>query len=220
MKMAWLLNALLRTSVTCHGLRARKLWVLCEHDTGLPWHSHWCQEGYWDQPPDRDDFTHVNVPPIVLIADDEYYEADHLPIGDEIVLPVGLPQMLAAVNRLDHADRRRFIRAARWLSAANDLWEYHVSSWYVALVACRQVRGVTQRFREFVEQYVQDDETNKSLLYKVRSELVHGKFLFDLDEAPWAAMQVSPNYLDQREAFTGMSRITQRVVVGWLRSKG
>ncbi len=67
---------------------------------------------------------------------------------------------------------------------------------------------------------MQDDETNKSWLYKVRSELVHGKFLFDLDEAPWAGLTVIPNYLEQREAFTGMSRIAKLVVVGWLRRRG
>lgn len=70
MEMGWLLNAILRTSVKCHGPRAKKLWVMCEHDGGQPWHSHWSQEGYWDPglPADRDHFREANVPPIDLLT--------------------------------------------------------------------------------------------------------------------------------------------------------
>lgn len=243
LERAWMLDAILRTSVNAYGPRSQHLWTLREHDPEQPptgWHSHWTQEMYIDPglPGLLDDFTPASVPPIPEIPHDEYYGLDYLPGGDEVVLPDSLGQMLDTFERLGHGQRRRLMRAARWISAANDLWDHHVSSYYVALVAaieslssddgaprcpeCGQVRNVTKRFREFVERYVPKapaDEMSKERLYGIRSQLAHGKVLFDIDEAPWALLMLTPNWLEQREAFDALSRLVKRVVVGWLRSR-
>jgi len=243
LERAWTLNALLRVHVKAHGPRLPHLWTLCKHQAEqnpAQWHTHWTQEFYIDPglPGFLDDFAPIDVGPISQIPHDEYYALDHLPGGDDLVLPDSLGQMLDALEGLGHADRRRFMRAARWMAAARDSWDHHVSSYYVALVAaieslssddepprckeCRQVRDVTKRFAQFVEQYAPESEADaisRKRLYAIRSDLEHGRVLFDIDEAPWAMLMLTPNWLEQREAFDGLSRLVKRVVVGWLRTR-
>ncbi len=240
LERAWTLNALLRVHVKAHGPRLPHLWTLCKHQAEqgpAQWHTHWTQEMYIDPglPGFLDDFSPVNVGPILQIPHDEYYALDHLPGLDDLVLPDNLGQLLDTLEGLGHADRRRFMRAARWMAAARDSWDHHVSSYYVALVAaieslssndepprckeCRQVRDVTKRFVEFVELYAPEssaDAISRKRLYAIRSDIEHGRVLFDIDEAPWAILMLTPNWLEQREAFDGLSRLVKRVVVGWL----
>src|SRR5205814_946672 len=49
--------------------------------------------------------------------------------------------------------------------------------------------GPTKLFREFVEKYCLSSDVDQTViqnLYSVRSALAHGRYLFQLDEAPWA----------------------------------
>lgn len=234
---AWILNALLRNSVMYESVRSRQLWARCAHDPAAPWHSHWTEERYCDpgQPPDRDEFTSPAFDPIPLLSDEDYYESTHLPGQDDLVLPASISERLAAAAVIAHPDRQRLLRAARWLSAASQLWDYNVSSCYVALVAaieslidgeaaslcgeCKQVVGVTKRFKVFVDRFVPGDEMDKRHLYAVRSQLVHGKLLFNIDVTPWAGFFHMPGDLSEMEAFYGMSRVAKKVVAGWLRSR-
>jgi hypothetical protein len=232
---AWLLNALLRTSVKLSTrIRSKHTWVTCTADT--PWSLHWCQEGYnYDGFPSyREGFSDAGVPQITSVPDDEYYGQAFLQFGDEMLLPASLTEMLNLVHTLSREDRRRLFRAARWISAAREVWDYNASACFVALVAaveslvskekapkctkCGQVAGVTERFKEFVERHVQGDDINKKRLYGIRSELVHGISLLNLDEAPWAAFVHKPHDLEQQEAFDGLYWLSKRVFVSWLKT--
>ena len=49
--------------------------------------------------------------------------------------------------------------------------------------------GPTRLFREFVERYCASSGVDTKVvneLYRVRSALAHGHYLFQLDEAPWS----------------------------------
>jgi len=183
-----------------------------------------------------DSFTPANGSPIREIPHAEYYGANFILGDDELVLPDDLRGMLNVWQRLRHDDRLRFIRAARWIMAARDLWDYHASSYYIALIAsiealssgepttrcseCNQVKEVTRRFSDFVDRYAlpgESDEVNKRDLYALRSQLAHGGLRLDIDETEWATVRLTPNWLTQREAFDTLSQLTKRVVVGWLR---
>ena len=204
LEWAWILNALLRTTIKCQEPRVKRLWVYCKHEQN-PMHSHFTNGSYIYSGSSglADEFTHPTTPPITQIGRDEYYDTEYLRGGDVLILPDSLPQMLSIVDRLTPADRRWFLRAARWVSVARELWDYHVSSYYIALVAgieslmnaespprcdkCKQVTGITRRFRAFVERYSTGsgrDKTVNARLYAIRSELAHGEYLFDIDESP------------------------------------
>jgi hypothetical protein len=241
---AWTLNAILRVRVKVHGPQLPHLWTLCNHESDQPpsqWHTHWTQEYYIDPGIPLGlltEFPPADVAPIAQIPHDEYYGLASLPGGDELVLPDSLGRMLDTIEALEHADRRRFMRAARWLVAARDLWDHHVSSYYISLIAaieslssedkpprcsgCGQVRDIGRRFQEFVERYAPPTSAeviNRKRLYQLRSDLAHGKMLIDIDEAPYAIISLSPNWLEQREAFDALSSVVRRVVIGWLESR-
>lgn len=232
---AWLLNALLRTSVRrSTNLRSKHLWATRTEDT--PWSLLWCQEGYNYNgfPFYQEKLSDTSVPLIRSMPDDEYYGQEFIQPGDEVLVPASLNEMLSLVNKLSREDRRRLLRAARWIYAARETWDYSASSSFIALVAafesliseensprcekCNQVTGVTKRFKEFVERHVHGDDINKSRLYGIRSELVHGLSLMNLDEAPWAAFVHKPHDLEQQESFDGLYWLSKRVLVGWLKT--
>ena len=200
------------------------------------WHVHWSQEYYND--PDLPglavELASPGCPPLAQVPHEEYYGADFVPGDDYVVVPDSLDQMLRAVAQLEHKERRALMRASAWVAAANQLWGDHVSSWYVGLVAaiealvgdesvercpeCRQVRNVSRRFQAFVERYVPaaKDEPTRARLYRLRSDLAHGRSLLQIDETSWSVLINPPNSLDQEETYRSLGRLVKRVLVGWL----
>ena len=193
-------------------MRTRQIWAQCSHDPTQALadpHVHWVTERYIEQgiPIPADDFVSPDLQAIPQVPDADYYGASFAPGGEEVVLPERLGVMLAMVDRLGHEERRRFMRAAQWMASARSLWDHSVSSYYIALVAaieslqsdedvmrcseCNQVRDVTQRFRRFVERFVPPEageRITRQRLYGIRSDLAHGRVVFDVDEAPWSKL--------------------------------
>ena len=182
-----------------------------------------------------DDFTLDNSPEIPLISHEDYYSSA-FSTPNTLVLPDSLSQSLELIERLPIADRKRFLRAAQWMQAANGLWEYHTSSHYIALTVAIEALipseatrasptcgkdkalGVTKLFQKFVERYTPRSEANeKKLLYRIRSDLAHGRYTFSIDESPW--LSFSTSYLKDHKATTELSRTVQQVLVNWLRKK-
>jgi hypothetical protein len=83
-----------------------------------------------------------------------------------------------------------------------------------------QVRGVTRRFRDFVDRFAPPEDSEgitRGRLYAIRSDLAHGRVLFDLDEAaPWSRLRLTPNRLEQDEARDMLARLVKRVIIGWV----
>lgn len=99
---------------------------------------------------------------------------------------------------LSHVDRMRFLRSCAALAAASDP-VLGASQRVVALVSaieplfdkaercdtCGGVTGLTRRFRQFLNEYVQPSSAVRELyegVYAVRSKLVHGGWNFVVDE--------------------------------------
>lgn len=245
LEWTWILNALLRSTITCIGPRMRNLWVLCSDDAdGAPKHSHvkYAQEFYMIDGLiiQRDDFTTPSWSQISLIPHDRYYDRAYHPSQDELVLPESLSEMLDMIAGLAPDERRRFMRAVEWLYVARALWDHHISSYYIALIsaieslAYRSVPrrpcekcgndtspGPTQRFQEFVERFgprSEASESNKKWLYRLRSDIVHGRGLLYIDEAPWD-FSFNTSWLQDRSAYAELSYLVRETLVNWLRAE-
>jgi hypothetical protein len=148
--------------------------------------------------------------PLPVVPSDSYFgdgrARANLPI-DTFFLPDNFDSLVGAFLKLDSDNRRRFLRSAATIYMAGELWEISISS---CLLACVQAietlidwpprtlcplcskdkrPGPTQLFRKFVEKYCQSSYLDKDLvqnLYRVRSNLAHGQYLFQFDEAPFA----------------------------------
>jgi hypothetical protein len=126
---------------------------------------------------------------------------------DTFCLPDNLDRLVSAFVNLDGVRRRRFLRSAAAIYTAQELWDLSISSYFLMCVqaietmvdrpppvpcpACNRDMGPgpTRLFREFVERYCESGRVDTKVvneLYRVRSALAHGHYLFQLDEAPWS----------------------------------
>lgn len=208
---SWVLNALLRSQIKCIGPRSKHLWVWWPDGperTPRQAQIKWAQEFYMidNFVGLKDDFTGATLPEISQVPHNEYYKSLYLRSNDFLV-PDSLSRLLDLAVGTSIETRRRFMRAAQWKYVANPLWDHHISSYYILLVAAVESLafsqaspntcptcgkdtspGPTQRFQDFVERYAPSSdqtERNKKWLYHTRSDLAHGRYLLHLDEAPW-----------------------------------
>ncbi len=241
----WVLNALLHGSIKCASIRPRQMWAIKSRDAGPPF---WAQEFYIV--PGFSGFRealsdHPGVP-LPVVRADAYFGADRqmqrdFPI-DEFFVPDNLNQLIAAYLKLDVDSRRRFLRSAAALYIAQDLWEVSISSFLLACVQAVETLvdwpvarrcptcgkdtgpGPTKLFQEFVEKHCLTGGADKraaSALYRARSALAHGSYLFQIDEAPWSmnlgAVIASDHELDSARAAL---QIAQEGLRNWLLAKG
>lgn len=244
LELTWTLSALLRTTITRIGPRVQHLWGLIQTDPPVvPTQESvkWVQEYYVidNLPIQYADFSPAFPEQIRAIPHREYYDSPFI-MSDELVLPDSISQMLDKSEGLNSIERRQFIRAARWIHAATPLHFHLISSCFVALVSavealipdaegqricptCQRDRspGPTQRFQNFVEAYAptsEPEERNRKWLYKIRSDLAHGRDLLRLDSAPWD-WSLNTTSVTEREALYELFRIVRSVIVNWLRSR-
>jgi hypothetical protein len=205
---AWVLNALVRGSIRYLSSRPRQLWAIKSGEAdGAPF---WAQEFYM-VPGFQGIRSGLSAQdqPLQLVAADTYFgdakAQATLPI-DTFYLPDNFDVLVGAFLKLDATRRRRFLRSAAAIYMAGEFWETSISSFFLACVqaietlidrppgvpccACGKDMGPgpTKLFREFVETYCRATEVDQRTLrnlYTIRSALAHGRYLFQLDEAPW-----------------------------------
>lgn len=205
---AWVLNALLRGSTKYSSSRPRGMWAVKMDDVNSPF---WANQSYIV--PGYRGFTDLlSEQPATLpvVPADAYFGGAraqaNLPI-DTFYLADNLDQLVAAFLKLDGARRRRFLRSAAAIYIAQELWDVSFSSYFLACVQAIETLvdspssnpcptfsrdmgpGPTKLFHDFVEKHCVASDANKEVLselYTVRSALAHGRYLFQLDEAPWA----------------------------------
>jgi hypothetical protein len=205
---AWVLNALLRGSVKFSAPRPRQMWAI---NIGDPGRCFWAQDCYMHEG-FQAFITGLSErgAPLPVVRADEYYggpeKRANFPI-DTFFLPDNLDELVDAYLKLDAAKRRRFLRSAAAIYTARELWELSVSSSFLACVQAIETLvdrpapipcstcnkdmgpGPTKLFREFVEEHCKTSDVDQAVvnqLYRTRSDLAHGRYLFQLDEAPWA----------------------------------
>ncbi len=241
LEWSWVLNALLRRRIKCIGHRSKHLWVWWPDGperTPCQAQIKWAQEYYMidDFVGLKDDFTGATLTEISQVPHNEYYESLYLRSNDFLV-PDSLSRLLDLAAGTSIETRRRFMRAAQWMYVANPLWDHHISSYYISLIAAVESLafsqaspnpcptcgkdtspGPTQRFQDFVERYApssDQSERNKKWLYNIRSGLSHGRYLLHVDETPWD-WSLNTTYLKQQDAYSQLSQLVQQVIVNWL----
>jgi hypothetical protein len=192
---------------------------------------------------ERQEFTASESEPIKCIPHDEYYGRPMgLKADETLELPDSLPRMLESIGRLERNDQTRFMRAARWIYAATELWDFHISSWYIALIAALECiagtnapppqpcpncdkdmgPGPTRLFKDFLDEYIDESELgkrSKNRLYRIRGKITHGDYLFDVDENTLGGY-ASPNLAEEHTVRTELSWTVTNVLVRWLLDKG
>jgi hypothetical protein len=231
---AWVLNALLRGSIKYSSSRSRHFWAIRSGDIGNP--CYWAQE-FYILPGHQGVATELSDPgpPLPVVTAAAYFSDTLSPAHadmrlDTFCIPDNLDTLVAAFLRLDGNKRRRFLRSAAAIYIARDLWDVSMSSYFLACVQaietlCRKDtgRGPTGLFREFVETHCPAAATDKTIageMYRVRSALAHGSYLFQLDEAPWA-FNLAASVASYHEQDMSRSAITiaNEALSNWLLSQ-
>ena len=238
----WILNVLLEPMISCQTGRSQHFWALCgDDDKPSTSNIRFVSEGYmvpgfrWT----RDSWSGCERP-LGVEPHNEYYD---VAARDELTIPDSLGSSLDALDRLAGPERKRFLRAANVLRAAEQLWDHQVSSYYVAHVQAIEILsrrkvgrdpcpecgldrsgGPTARFKSFVKKYSNGlDISSRELsrFYSVRSALTHGEDLFQIDDSPWShSVMYSPIHLHESEVFSSVHRLVRTVLLNWLLAEG
>lgn len=231
----WFFNCVLIGHYRLPPVRARQMWVWRPEGGGVGWTS----EGYLIPGytyPSGPGFATFDGPPIREVPEREYYARRGITFGDEFTIPDSFRDDVERYLSLEPRRREQILRAGRWLAASYAHWDEHASSWFIALVAaiealmptaptrdpcpaCDRDRGPgpTARFREFIHHYASDlaEGPEATHLYAIRSALVHGGRMLELDAPPTFDPADIP--IEELERLDQLSRIVRRVVVSWLR---
>jgi hypothetical protein len=205
---AWVLNALLYGSIKYSGSRARQMWATKSAEPSCP--PFWAQEFYIV--PGLRGFTSAlsaQGDPLPVVPSDSYFgdgrARANLPI-DTFFLPDNFDSLVGAFLKLDSDNRRRFLRSAATIYMAGELWEISISSCLLACVqAIETLIDWPPRTLALCAAKTSDPgqpnsfaSSSRSIaspvtwirtwqnLYRVRSNLAHGQYLFQFDEAPFA----------------------------------
>jgi hypothetical protein len=235
------LNAILTPKIRALGPRMRHMWALCPavgSDTSYQRvnfvQEYYAVDGFAGEASAFSD----DARPAPTALQSDYY-GNTLRPTQELDVPDCLSELIESFVQLGPSDRKRFLRAAHWVSVGNDQWNIHVSSYFISLITAVETLvppamhaekcatcgrdagpGPTQRFHDFVEQYLPANKftLNRKYLYRVRSDLAHGWKLFQVDVAPWLA-DLTTTALEEREAWMDLAQTVRIVLVNWLKSK-
>jgi hypothetical protein len=241
---AWVLNVLLRGSITTYsGPRPQRLWANRTDDLTPFWSSRFYAVpgmlGVVGALTEQGERLPV-VPAEAYFSDILSGARADIPF-DTFCLPDNLDRLVSAFVNLGGARHRRFLRSAAAIYTAQELWDLSISSYFLMCVQAietmidrpRPVRcpecnrdmgpGPTRLFREFVERYCSDSGVEEKVvneLYRVRSALAHGHYLFQIDEAPWSfnmgAMVAS---LNEDEIYRSAIAVAKTGLRNWLLSQ-
>jgi hypothetical protein len=180
------------------------------------------------------------VPATSYYADWRSPARANLPL-DEFIIPDDLNQAFAKFAALQGAERHRFVSAAAIIDIASSSWESSISTSFVASVQAieciaqelpkssrrwlvwKQAIGPVRRFRQICERHGiaagVDNETMEQL-YAIRSGLVHGESLFDIDRHPWGTgMAGTVLGLGDIDAAASATRLAKAVARDWLMAR-
>jgi hypothetical protein len=168
----WFLNAVLRDTITGQSTSGAKHWVLWPTDMTPPIEDgiHWVQEFYSFEGMNArpGEFSEPDAPAMSLAPLGEYYAGRSVVVGTSLELPKSIAALSGRFEFAGADVRRRFLRAARWIYAADRSGSVHFGSSHVALVtaietlvenelpdvcsSCGQDKySATARFRDFPE---------------------------------------------------------------------
>jgi hypothetical protein len=243
MEWAWVLNTLLHVGVRAEGPRPHSAWVLNPTDR-----SHFYAQELF--PPFLGNAVlatfsakgqDMPIAPAATYYADWHVRARANLSQDELILPDNLDQALAKFDALQGLERHRFLSAAAIVYIATASWDLSISSSFIATVQAiecvaqelprssrrwlfwRRAIGPSRRFRQICEAHGAEagvDDKTLQRLYAIRSGIVHGESLFDVDRHPWGiGMAGSVLGLDDLDAAGAAARLAKSVLRDWLISR-
>jgi hypothetical protein len=161
------------------------------------------------------------------------------PFSDGLQVPSDLDQSLFAYSRLRKDARRKLDRSLYWLHLASRFGYRHMAASFVAMVSaiealvetggghqgqcssCQEdfvhrVPGPTEAFRGFLATYAPGSDLHKrrTEMYDLRSGLVHGNVLMELDDERQSVWDPAQN--QQIELSSELFSITRIALRNWL----
>ena len=226
-----LLNVLLAGGTKSMGFRATHCWAGTE----------WVQQ--WFSPTLNPYMTDaLSTPAADQLEELEPEEYDKLLGNDGMGLrvPSDLDQSICLYEALSGSNREKFDRAAFWFSTSSRMWDISISASFAALgfaiesmtshgnvqeVKCpvcgRPTQsGPTKLFRNFLATYAPGDTLarDRTDMYSLRSELVHGEHLVELDrEIP--IMGWTPPGFKEWQQYYDLWGLTRTALRNWLKRR-
>jgi len=180
----------------------------------------------------------AGIPAIGVVDHQSYYERLHAGPAHELAVPDNLEASLDRVFALGESDRTRLERSVSWLMQAPGIWRVSGSASYAALVIaiealletrdpatckhCGQPKyATTKRFTDFLRQYIPGIDSHPKVrgrLYDVRSKIVHGTELFEMDSEPWRHI-LNIKGDDEMQLYRDASQLVRVAIYNWLWSR-
>jgi hypothetical protein len=234
-----LLLALLRFRVSWPTrFQGNRHWVIVNHfgSTERPTLEQAAQ-GYFapDFDPDPTSFSDLKLfPPIDYEAAETHVKHWWIEATDRLCLPSNFETLCDTYFALSDEPRSRFLRAAFWLSHADQVRAMSVSAAFSSLVQaveclaedvpanpcpeCGRDRapGPTAQFADTMERYGAGlDRASRNTMYQARSRILHGDRLLHSDFMP-DSFTIQAGQMEEEGLFNGGRLATQVVLVGWL----
>ena len=170
---------------------------------------------------------------------EKYYKGAIGLVGRGLLVPDDLDELICRYQSLPAALQAKFDRAAYWLSMASRQWEDSMSASYASLVSaaealtpedgtkhsvycdkCKENRthdvpGATEKFRSFFEKYTPDPGERRKKMYGLRSRILHGSDLMQLDQG--RAIGVDPPWWNEQEMTTELWGLMRTAARNWLK---
>jgi hypothetical protein len=238
-KITLLLNLLLEGRTSCLTQRHDHLWAIV-----FPDEVKWVREGYY-APLDHHVLNEQSSPAanrIEEVEPDEYYSTKVGNVGRGLQVPANLDESICHyLLSISPDDKKKFDRATFWLDTSRRQWTISASATFAAHVSAiealtergtahqfkcpicggqtkHEVPGATQRFKNFIETYAPGvGQASRKKIYDLRSDIVHGSELIELDNA--LAFGWDPLPLKQGNLLEDLSMITRVAMRNWLKSK-
>jgi hypothetical protein len=178
--------------------------------------------------------------PIQEIESDVYY-GDPLrrPWADGLQVPVDLDASLCAYGRLRNEPKQKLDRSLYWMQLASRFGFRHMAASFVSMVSAiealvetdggheapctvcggtviHRIPGPTAAFRNFLATYAPGAQLNsrRNELYALRSGIVHGNTLMELDDERFSVWDPAKNR--QIELWSELFGITRIALRNWL----
>jgi hypothetical protein len=240
---AWVLNTLLSVRVCVESPRPSKAWIFNILDESYVY----AQKMF---PVFRGSIIEPALSPtgsaLPVVPSANYY-ADwrspargSLPL-DELFVPDDLDEACAKFSALQGIERHRFLSAASIVDIASASWETSISTSFIGTVQaieciaqelpksvrrwsfCKRPIGPTSRFRQVCEKHgvaAGVDDKILGQLYDIRSALVHGESLFDIDRHPWGTgIAGTVLGLGDIDAAGAVIRLAKAILRDWLMAR-
>jgi len=239
-KLTLLLNVLLAGRTPLQSRQSEHFWAAVTDDDDEQCEIKWVQQFFFAKLGKSviDESSPPAAQRLEEIDPEEYYTVvGHDGLG--LRVPADLDDSLCLYTRLSAENRAKFDRATFWIDIASRQWTISVSASFAALVSAiesltargvvhsftcpvcngpcqHEVPGTTERFKDFLETYAPGAslKSRRGQMYSLRSGILHGSELMQLDEALAFGDR---HWWNERELHDELWTLTRIALRNWLK---